>query len=74
MPNLNKLTAEEQKELARLMKKATQKNEVETNEEYTPEEEEVIQFFMDLIPILQEAAIDLEKKGLLNRKDFKTNE
>lgn len=74
MPDLNKLTAEERKELARLMKKATQKNEVETNEKYTPEEEEVIQFFMDLIPILQEAAIDLEKKGLLNRKDFKTNE
>jgi len=70
MPDLNKLTAEERKELARLMKKATQKNEVEITEEYTPEEEEVIQFFMDLIPILQEAAIDLEKKGLLDRKDF----
>jgi len=53
-----------------MMKKATQKNEVEITEEYTPEEEEVIQFFMDLIPILQEAAIDLEKKGLLDRKDF----
>lgn len=71
---LNQLTDKERKELARLMKKATQKEATKDNEGYTPEEEEVIQFFMELIPILQEAAVDLERKGLLNRKDFKTKE
>ncbi len=44
----------------------------ESAEKFTEEEEEVVAFFMDLIPILQEAAQDLEKKGLLDRKDFLT--
>ncbi len=75
MINLQNLTPEEQKELARLTKKATEEKDVKSeSEEYTPEEEEIIEFFMDLIPILQDAAVDLEKKGLLNRKDFLTKE
>ena len=44
----------------------------ETAEKFTEEEEEVVAFFMELIPILQEAAIDLEKKGLLDRTMFLT--
>ena len=44
----------------------------ETTEKFTEEEEAVVAFFMDLIPILQEAAIDLEKKGLLDREIFRT--
>lgn len=41
---------------------------------FTSEEEEIIQFFMELTPVLQEAAVDLESKGLLDRKDFITKE
>ena len=44
----------------------------ESEGKFTAEEEEVVKFFMDLIPILQEAALDLEKKGLLDRKIFLT--
>jgi len=44
------------------------------DQKFTQEEEEVIQFFMDLIPILQDAVVDLEKKKLLDRKDFITTE
>jgi hypothetical protein len=44
----------------------------EKTEKFTEEEEEVVAFFMELIPILQEAAIDLEKKGLLDREVFLT--
>ena len=44
----------------------------ETTCKFTEEEEEVVVFFMELIPILQEAAIDLEKKGLLDREIFAT--
>jgi len=44
----------------------------ETSGKFTAEEEEVVEFFMELIPILQEAAQDLEKKNLLSRKDFLT--
>jgi hypothetical protein len=38
-----------------------------TQEKWTPQEEEVIGFFMDLIPVLQEVKADLEQKGLLNK-------
>lgn len=37
-------------------------------EKFTPEEEEVIGFFMDLIPILEEARRDLDKKNLLDEE------
>ena len=39
-----------------------------TQEKWTPQEEEIIGFFMDLIPVLQEVKADLEQKGLLNKK------
>lgn len=38
-----------------------------TQEKWTPQEEEIIGFFMDLIPVLQEVKADLEQKGLLNK-------
>ncbi len=44
----------------------------ETSEKFTAEEEEVVGFFMELIPILEEAAQDLEKKNLLDRRIFLT--
>lgn len=44
----------------------------ETAEKFTAEEEEVVSFFMDLIPILQEAMQDLEKKNLLDKGFFPT--
>jgi len=40
----------------------------EPTEKLTEEEEEIVEFFMDLIPILQEATVDLEKKGLLDEE------
>lgn len=52
----NQLTAEEHKELARLLRKA--------NEFTKEEEEEFVHFFMGLIPILVDAYSDLEAKGL----------
>lgn len=36
---------------------------------WTPQEEELIGLFMELIPILQEVKVDLESKNLL-RKEF----
>lgn len=36
---------------------------------WTPQEEEIIQFFMGLIPILQEVKVDLESKKLLPKND-----
>jgi hypothetical protein len=41
-----------------------------TKETWTPQEEEVIGFFMDLIPILQEVKVDLESKNLLSKEIF----
>jgi hypothetical protein len=36
---------------------------------WTPQEEEIIQFFMGLIPILQEVKVDLESKKLLPKSN-----
>ncbi len=38
-----------------------------TQEKWTPQEEELIGFFMDLIPVLREVKADLESKNLLNK-------
>lgn len=46
----------------------------QSTEEFTEEEEEVVEFFMELIPIIQEAARDLERKGLLDRSMFRSKE
>lgn len=51
-----KLTPEEQKQLIHLMDKATKPNE--------EQKREFVEFFKGLIPILIEASIDLESKGL----------
>lgn len=40
-----------------------------TKQTWTPHEEEIIQFFMGLIPILEEVKIDLESKKLLPKTD-----
>lgn len=45
-------------------------NKIEST--WTPQEEEIIAFFMDLIPILQEVKVDLESKNLLNKEFFLT--
>lgn len=39
-----------------------------TQEKWTPQEEEVIGFFMELIPLLQEVKADLESKNLLSKE------
>lgn len=39
-----------------------------TQQKWTPQEEEIIGFFMDLIPVLREVKEDLESKNLLNKK------
>lgn len=36
---------------------------------WTPQKEEIIQFFMGLIPILQEVHVDLESKKLLPKSN-----
>lgn len=36
---------------------------------WTQQEEEIIQFFMGLIPILQEVKVDLESKKLLTKSN-----
>ncbi len=36
---------------------------------WTPQEEEIIQFFMGLTPILQEVKVDLESKKLLTKSN-----
>ena len=36
---------------------------------WTPQEEEIIQFFMELIPILQEVKVDLESKTMLPKSN-----
>ena len=41
-----------------------------TKVQWTPHEEEVISFFMELIPILQEVKVDLESKNLLSKEMF----
>ena|GEM_PF-5928593 len=41
------------------------KNQPINNEELNKEEQEVVDFLVQLIPVLQEIQIDLEKKGLL---------
>jgi hypothetical protein len=41
-----------------------------TKVQWTPQEEEIISFFMDLIPILQEVKVDLESKNLLSKEIF----
>lgn len=39
-----------------------------TKQNWTPQEEELIGFFMELIPLLQEVKVDLESKNLLNKE------
>lgn len=38
----------------------------EASEQLSQEEEEVVDFLVELIPVLQEIKIDLEKKNLLD--------
>lgn len=69
MINLENLTAEEQKEFARLTKKASQPSKKQcpkkdNGELTTPEEREIVDFFKELTPILIEASVDLKRKGL----------
>ena len=37
---------------------------------WTRDEEEIINFFMELIPVLQEVKVDLEAKNLLKKEFF----
>ena len=39
---------------------------VNITEPLSPEEEEVVDFLVDLIPVLEEIKVDLESKGLLD--------
>lgn len=39
-----------------------------TRKKWTRDEEEIINFFMELIPVLQEIKVDLEAKNLMDKE------